>query len=121
MFNNSFPPTNSILRREQPIGTAVVGYGYWGPNLARNVAECPELRLDALCDLDDANRNTFSQRHPDARAVSDLDAVLVDPRDRGRRDRDAPPDPPRARQASPGSRQARARREAAGDTPRGRP
>ncbi len=80
MFNNSFPPTNSILRREPPIGTAIVGYGYWGPNLARNVAECPEMRLDALCDLDDANRNTFSRRHPDARAVSDLDAILVDPR-----------------------------------------
>lgn len=79
MFNNSFPPANSILRREPPIGTAIVGYGYWGPNLARNVAECPELRLEALCDLDDANLSIFSRRHPDARAVSDLDAVLVDP------------------------------------------
>ena len=27
------------------IGTAIVGYGYWGPNLARNVAECPEPAL----------------------------------------------------------------------------
>jgi predicted dehydrogenase len=79
MFDNSFPPANSILRREPPVGTAIVGYGYWGPNLARNVAECPELRLEALCDLEPANRNIFNRRHPDARAVSDLDAVLVDP------------------------------------------
>ena len=79
MFDNSFPPAQSILRREPPIGTAIVGYGYWGPNLARNVAECPELRLDALCDLDPANLSLFSRRHPDARAVSELDAVLVDP------------------------------------------
>ena len=79
MFDNGFPPANSILRREPPVGTAIVGYGYWGPNLARNVAECPELRLDALCDLDPANRAIFNRRHPDARAVSELDAVLVDP------------------------------------------
>ncbi len=79
MFDNSFPPANSILRRQPPVGTAIVGYGYWGPNLARNVAECPELRLDALCDLEPANRNIFNRRHPDARAVSELDAILVDP------------------------------------------
>jgi predicted dehydrogenase len=68
-----------ILRREAPLGTAVIGYGYWGPNLARNIAECSQLRLDALCDLDPAQLRLFSQRHPEARALRDLDAVLVDP------------------------------------------
>jgi predicted dehydrogenase len=72
-------PAGRIARRAAPIGTAVVGYGYWGPNLARNVSECPELRLDALCDQDPAQLRQFSQRYPDARAVSDFDAVLVDP------------------------------------------
>jgi predicted dehydrogenase len=68
-----------ILRREPPLGMGVVGYGYWGPNLARNIAECPQLRLQALCDLDPANLRLFRQRHPDARAVRELDALLVDP------------------------------------------
>jgi predicted dehydrogenase len=71
--------TGHILRRKSPIGTAIVGYGYWGPNLARNVAECSQLRLEALCDPDLAQLRLFRQRHPDARAVSELDAVLVDP------------------------------------------
>ncbi len=61
------------------LGTAVVGYGYWGPNLARNVAECPELELRALCDRDPARLAAFAQRHPEARAVQELDAVLADP------------------------------------------
>jgi predicted dehydrogenase len=61
------------------LGTAVVGYGYWGPNLARNVAECPDLRLRALCDNDPQRLRVFHQRHPEARAVSELDAVLGDP------------------------------------------
>jgi predicted dehydrogenase len=68
-----------ILGRPAPLGTAIVGYGYWGPNLARNIAESAQLRLDALCDQDEAQRRLFRQRHPDARAVRELDAVLVDP------------------------------------------
>lgn len=68
-----------ILRREPPVGTAIVGYGYWGPNLARNVAECPQLRLAALCDREPDQLRRFRQRHPEARAVADLDSVLLDP------------------------------------------
>jgi predicted dehydrogenase len=79
MFNGEFPPAKRIVPRKAPLGTAIVGYGYWGPNLARNVAECPELRLEALCDLDPANLDLFSRRHPDAWTVRELDAVLVDP------------------------------------------
>ena len=31
-----------------PIGAGVVGCGYWGPNLARNLAEVPEFELRAV-------------------------------------------------------------------------
>lgn len=80
MFNAAeFPPAQRIIPREMPLGTAVVGYGYWGPNLARNIAECPQLSLEALCDLDPATLSLFSRRHPDARTMSELDAVLLDP------------------------------------------
>jgi predicted dehydrogenase len=73
------PGRGRILRREPPLGTAVVGYGYWGPNLVRNIAECPQLRLAGLCDLDPTNLRLFGERYPDARAVRELDALLVDP------------------------------------------
>ncbi len=72
------PLRNRIVPRPAPIGTAIVGYGYWGPNLARNVAERPELTLRALCDRDPAQLNAFGNRHPQARAVEGLDAVLCD-------------------------------------------
>jgi predicted dehydrogenase len=35
-----------------PIGIAVVGAGYWGPNLVRTAMATPSLRLRWLCDLD---------------------------------------------------------------------
>lgn len=62
----------------EPIGTAVVGCGYWGPNLARNVADSCALRLSALCDRDPAQLQVLAQRHPQVSAVLELDAVLCD-------------------------------------------
>src|SRR3954464_9562437 len=35
-----------------PLGVAVVGAGYWGPNLIRNFRTSPEWDLVAVCDLD---------------------------------------------------------------------
>ncbi len=62
------------------IGTLVVGYGYWGPNVARNIVERPELRLMGLCELDDARVDEFHRRHPGVWVDRDLDAALLDPR-----------------------------------------
>jgi predicted dehydrogenase len=73
------PRPERIVKRAEPLRTAVIGYGYWGPNLARNVAECPELALEALCDRDSTQLERFSQRYPDAGALSEIDGVLCDP------------------------------------------
>jgi predicted dehydrogenase len=35
-----------------PLGVAVVGAGYWGPNLIRNFRTSPDWDLVAVCDLD---------------------------------------------------------------------
>ena len=62
-----------------PLRIAVIGYGYWGPNLARNVIERPELELAALCERDDSRAAAFRQRVPDVPVFADLDQVLADP------------------------------------------
>jgi predicted dehydrogenase len=67
-----------IVPRDTPIGAAVVGCGYWGPNLARNLAERSEFRLHAVCDRDPARLSALASRHQDARSVQDLDEVLCD-------------------------------------------
>jgi predicted dehydrogenase len=64
--------------RLRQIGTAVIGYGYWGPNLARNVAERPELNLELMCDRDPSQIRAFAQRHPGARTTHDFEMVLAD-------------------------------------------
>jgi predicted dehydrogenase len=55
---------------------AVVGLGYWGPNLARNFDELGALA--ALCDLDDGLRERYRARYPNVRAYADYDELLAD-------------------------------------------
>jgi predicted dehydrogenase len=58
----------------------VVGYGYWGPNVVRNVVERPEFRLMGLCELDESRIDDFRRRHPGVWIERDLDRALEDPR-----------------------------------------
>jgi predicted dehydrogenase len=67
------------LEQQPPLRIAVVGYGYWGPNLVRNVIERPELELATLCERDDARATAFLQRVPDVPVCGEFDAVLDDP------------------------------------------
>jgi predicted dehydrogenase len=59
-----------------PLRVAVVGYGYWGPNLVRNVIERPELELAGLCELDPERAAAFSARVPGAPVFTDLTQIL---------------------------------------------
>jgi len=77
-WHTGVPRTGRIVPRLAPIGAAVVGCGYWGPNLARNLAEAPEFRLHALCDRDPQRLRALGRYHPDACALQDFDAVLCD-------------------------------------------
>jgi predicted dehydrogenase len=68
-----------------PIGTVVVGYGYWGPNIVRNVNERPEFELIALCEKDKGRIEEFEKRTPgipcmtfeEALADPDVEAVAI--------------------------------------------
>jgi predicted dehydrogenase len=61
------------------INMAVVGYGYWGPNIVRNVIERPELDFWGLCELSTEQTRKFSERYPGARTCADFGEVLSDP------------------------------------------
>jgi len=63
---------------EARLRTAVVGYGYWGPNLVRNVMERPELEFAGLCELDPERAATFLARYHGHPVYSSLDEILVD-------------------------------------------
>jgi predicted dehydrogenase len=64
---------------DAPLGVAVIGAGYWGPNLVRNIAACEALSLRWLCDLDEDRARRVLGRYSTVRVTSSLDEVLDDP------------------------------------------
>jgi predicted dehydrogenase len=61
------------------IGLAVLGAGYWGPNLVRTALATPALRLEWLCDLDEDRARAVLGRYTTVRATNSYDDVLNDP------------------------------------------
>src|SRR6266545_938344 len=61
------------------VGVAVIGAGYWGPNLVRNIQATPRFELKALCDLDLDRAKAVLGRYSTVRATSSLTEVLADP------------------------------------------
>jgi predicted dehydrogenase len=57
---------------------AVVGYGYWGPNLARNFSKLEDCRLAAVVDVDVSRLDKARRLHPAVRTTSCLQEILKD-------------------------------------------
>jgi predicted dehydrogenase len=67
------------MNLDHAIDTLVVGYGYWGPNIVRNVAERPEFNLAGLCERDERRLDDFRSRNPGIPVERHLDVALADP------------------------------------------
>lgn len=66
-------------REHGPIRIAVVGFGYWGPNLVRNINERPEFQLSGLCEHDFKRAADFARRYPGVQVSSDFDVFASHP------------------------------------------
>jgi predicted dehydrogenase/protoporphyrinogen oxidase len=63
----------------EKIRVAVIGLGYWGPNLARNLGDSPAFEISHLCDLAPAALEGMAGRYPDAVSTTRYEEVLGDP------------------------------------------
>ena len=59
------------------VRVGVVGLGYWGPNLVRNMARVSELAW--CCDLSQESRDRYAAQYPQAQFTGDYDELLNDP------------------------------------------
>lgn len=66
------------MRILNKVGMAVVGLGYWGPNLARNISSSRKTQLLWLCDMDKKRLDQISAGYPAAKATEKLEEVLRD-------------------------------------------
>ncbi|MCP9485222.1 MAG: Gfo/Idh/MocA family oxidoreductase [Gaiellaceae bacterium MAG52_C11] len=61
------------------VRVAVVGLGYWGPQLVRNLYESPHAELAAVCDARPEALAPLARRYPGVRQATDLGEILADP------------------------------------------
>lgn len=59
------------------IRVAIIGAGYWGPNLIRNFSVCPETEVVAVCDKDSSRLQRVLANYPTVDAINDIDALLA--------------------------------------------
>jgi predicted dehydrogenase len=62
----------------KPVRIAVVGLGYWGPNLVRNLIELNEAEIAWLCDRDEVALEKTGRRYPSIARTTTFDDVLDD-------------------------------------------
>jgi predicted dehydrogenase len=62
-----------------PVGIAVIGLGYWGPNLLRVLGDHPDVKVRWICDLDRDRLARYRRRVPGARITTQVSRALADP------------------------------------------
>jgi predicted dehydrogenase len=58
---------------------AVIGYGYWGPNLVRNFATGSRTKVVAIVDGNPARRQLASNMYPHIQVLAEAEAAIASP------------------------------------------
>jgi len=61
------------------VRVGLVGFGYWGPKLARCMTEAEGVTLAALCDRSAERLALAAERHPGVRLTEDWQRLIADP------------------------------------------
>jgi predicted dehydrogenase len=59
-----------------PVRVGVVGFGYWGPNLVRNLDKLADSELVMACDLSESNLAKLKDLYPYVETTTDLSHML---------------------------------------------
>src|ERR1700735_4143848 len=72
---------NAIQEQRSPalIKFGVVGYGYWGPNVVRNLERLDETKVVAVCDKSAAARRKVEKAYPDVLVTDDSGVLMSSP------------------------------------------
>ena len=57
------------------INFAIIGYGYWGPNLVRNFVATPNTTVHTVADLRPERLALVSRAYPSIKVTSDIDSI----------------------------------------------
>ena len=66
------------MKPTKQINLAVVGCGYWGPNLIRNFRSLPGCRVKLACDKDPKRLSYIEQLYPEIKTTTDFEVLISD-------------------------------------------
>lgn len=67
------------MMNDKPVRVAVIGCGYWGPNLIRNFSLLQEFELAGAADLDEGRLKFVSRQFPIERLTTNAADLINDP------------------------------------------
>ncbi|MFA5089620.1 MAG: Gfo/Idh/MocA family oxidoreductase [Candidatus Omnitrophota bacterium] len=67
------------MKNSRTINLGVIGYGYWGPNIARNLQAIEEADLIAVCDKDIRVLSNLQKKHPNIKVSHDYRDIVLSP------------------------------------------
>ena len=62
------------------INIGLIGYGYWGPNLARNFNNNPDMELSAICDFSADRLEKAGRLYPQVKLTKNMEDLFNDTR-----------------------------------------
>jgi len=72
-LHTAHKPGNELIR------FGVIGYGYWGPNVVRNLNQLEKAEVLAVCDTSAAARQRIQKAYPDVDVTSDPAELMRSP------------------------------------------
>jgi predicted dehydrogenase len=72
-------PAATLPPERGPLSVAVIGLGYWGPNLIRNLHELPDVGELWACDMREDRLDAIVSRFPATRLATRHEVVLANP------------------------------------------
>ena len=70
---------SSKKRGSDVIGFGIIGYGYWGPNVVRNLDQLEEVDVMGVCDVSASARQRVQKAHPHLEVTADPNELLTSP------------------------------------------
>jgi predicted dehydrogenase len=78
-YESSPKPIPTLARGTSMVKFGVVGYGYWGPNVVRNLHTTSGAEISAVCDKSSAARRKVHKNYPHVYVAGDANEVLTSP------------------------------------------
>ena len=64
------------IKGSKKVNVAIIGYGYWGPNLVRNFNELENVKIVYCCDLREERLGKVRNKYPGIKTIRDYKKIL---------------------------------------------